>query len=333
MKTLLALCLFWTSFAYSQAVETFFCPVDGKKLLERQKSLIEREDKAILMEAYTLTDMTLVESLCSAKVPVTILLDGKYGVASSSRAVTRIANSKNVVLKIDRGETAHGGISHTKIMIFKGQGVTRTGSGNFTVQSRTRNHEAVYIITAKPISDAHEADFNVHLAHCDEKQAMMVPAMPSPGSSAWQKMLLNPSLLPISDGTPNGYLYVQRGEWQVGFESGGVSYRTTIPDGVISDGTSIPRWVESVSGIERDGLERRASWLHDNGYINQGRLPKLETLTGSGWQSSPHVFSKSEVDQAFKWLLLDSGVSATRAEVMYEAVHLFGGSAWKSHSK
>lgn len=152
------------------------------------------------------------------------------------------------------------------------------------------------------------------------------------GSDPLQNALLQPPLLPIADGSPNGYNYLQRGDWSVEFSIHGQRYRIVIPDGFISDGTTIPRGLWTLAGIERDGLERRASWLHDYLYKNQGNAPRLAVMIAGEWRGVSLSFTKSEADAIFGSLLIESGVTLTRAAIMYAAVLKYGQAAWDSHT-
>lgn len=143
--------------------------------------------------------------------------------------------------------------------------------------------------------------------------------------------LLNPNLAPIADGTPNGWNYIQRGDWVCEFTAHGQRYRVIIPDGFTSDGTSIPRVLWSLAGIERDGLERRASWLHDYLYKNRGSVTRLTVMIAGEWRGVAIAFTRDEVDGIFASLLLDSGVTRTRTAIMWTAVRAEGQKAWDSH--
>ncbi len=155
---------------------------------------------------------------------------------------------------------------------------------------------------------------------------------PLPADPAHDRAGLNPNLAPIADGTPNGFNYLQRGAWPVAFPAHGQLYRVTVPDGFVSDGTSIPRALWSIAGIERDGLERRASWLHDYLYKNHGSVPGLTIFVGGQWRGVTFTFSREEVDGIFAVLLLDCGVTEIRAGIMWTMVRKYGESAWQSHT-
>lgn len=76
------------------------------------------------------------------------------------------------------------------------------------------------------------------------------------------------------------------------------------------DGASIPRigWQLTYTPFHPDVM--LAALVHD-------------------WLYLSHQFSKETADLIFKDLLLESGVSETKAWIMYQAVKLGGGCAWK----
>lgn len=90
----------------------------------------------------------------------------------------------------------------------------------------------------------------------------------------------------------------------------------TLPMGLVVDGASVPRafW----PFMPPDGAHRGGAFLHDYSYILQGHFPDGLILT------------RKETDEAFYNLMLEGGVSPTRAGIAYRAVRCFGQSAWDS---
>jgi hypothetical protein len=316
----------------SDLVTTYFCPSSGDAVSAEQIRLAEAETKGIHLEAYTLTDAPLVQALCDAQkrgTPVTVVLDGVYGVQSSKKALEQLKQA-GVTVRIDAAETDHGGIAHTKVIVFLGQNVGRSGSANFTLQSRKRNHEVVHFFYGGLTPAQLEIDFQNHLAHSKPQTLTIeLPFIPTAQQIARAKR--QPNLLPLENGKPDGYLYLQLGDWEVEFDYKGEHYSLWIPDGFISDGTSIPRWVESLANITPDGLERRASWLHDYLYKHNGRCEHLMKSKDGVQTAVAEPFTKDAADEIFWWMLVDDGCTQRRAAEMFQAVHFFGQSSWDSH--
>ena len=141
-----------------------------------------------------------------------------------------------------------------------------------------------------------------------------------------------PDLRPVPTGIGDSYNYFLYADFSVNFILSDAVYQIVIPRGFVSDGTSIPRVLQSLAGITHDGLERRASWTHDWLYSNLGKVSGVSTIGKDGsWEPSSRVFSRDECDLIFKWLLSDTGTSKDRTNLLYFFVHTFGGIAWASH--
>jgi hypothetical protein len=86
----------------------------------------------------------------------------------------------------------------------------------------------------------------------------------------------------------------------------------TVPRGLLTDLASVPYIARWVPQLDPAGLSRRPALVHDAAYA---RL--------FGW-------SKDKCDQFLRAALLAEGASSRVANVFYDAVHLFGESAWNS---
>jgi hypothetical protein len=144
-----------------------------------------------------------------------------------------------------------------------------------------------------------------------------------------------PDLRPIPAGTgkPDDYLYLTKEDYEFQFKLNGKQYKGIVPAGFISDGTSVPWYLWSVTGLTRDGLERGASWVHDWMYVNDGNVP-LQVLNENGnWENTSLVFNQGDADSLFYYSLLAFNVSATRAKGMFDAVEKYGTTMWNSHKQ
>lgn len=88
-----------------------------------------------------------------------------------------------------------------------------------------------------------------------------------------------------------------------------------VPVGLVVDGASVPRAVWSF--MPPDGLHRAGAFAHDWTYINRGHIDGV-TLT------------REQTDQLFYNLMVEAGVSPSRAGIAYRAVRLAGWRAWDS---
>lgn len=164
--------------------------------------------------------------------------------------------------------------------------------------------------------------------------ALLLPscAIPIMDNVAVSK-IYQPSLKPVRAGiSANAFNYKQVGRWSFQFEIDKVKYRGSVPSGWISDGTSIPQAVWSISGITRDGLERASAWGHDWQYSHVGRVV-LEYYNKSAWVHVDRILSREEADNIFYQGLLKSGVDEKRAKLMFDMVRKFGGHVWDRHLK
>ena len=92
----------------------------------------------------------------------------------------------------------------------------------------------------------------------------------------------------------------------------------TVPAGFQSDGASIPRWAQSISGLTPDGLIRAAALIHDYLYVSKGDL-----------LSQGLVFDRLQTDALFYKIMLEAGVPVMRAKIAYYAVRVAGWYSWE----
>jgi hypothetical protein len=81
----------------------------------------------------------------------------------------------------------------------------------------------------------------------------------------------------------------------------------TVPRGFVSDGASIPKIFWSIIGSPFVGLYLRASIIHDYLYSHQN-----------------YDYTRSQADKIFLEIMLNDGVSKTKAYTMYYIVRVFG---------
>jgi hypothetical protein len=104
------------------------------------------------------------------------------------------------------------------------------------------------------------------------------------------------------------------------------------------DGASVPRFLWTLTGIERDGLQRAAALVHDVMYRYEGRLPEdAQEIWSDGhlkWEPVPEVrWMRAEADALFCRMLREAGVSVLKRRMMYRGVRTFGWVFWKSDRK
>jgi hypothetical protein len=125
-------------------------------------------------------------------------------------------------------------------------------------------------------------------------------------STTPKKVVRQPSLIPI--------LY--EGEERYQLTHNWTVRNHKVPKGLVIDGASVPRIVWSF--MPPDGLHRAGAAWHDWLYINRGTLP-------DGFE-----YDKAYADNEFYNVMVESGVSRTRAGIAYQAVKRFGCKAWGS---
>ena len=102
----------------------------------------------------------------------------------------------------------------------------------------------------------------------------------------------------------------------------GNGYQITAWKGFTYDRASIPKifWVI----IDKDSLSNVAPLFHDLLYRHGGVLPQDRV--------NPYrSFTRDQTDDLFKELMGKCGVDRIRQELAYQAVHRFGGPAWKTN--
>ena len=91
--------------------------------------------------------------------------------------------------------------------------------------------------------------------------------------------------------------------------------RITIPAGYITDDASVPKFLDWVPFLDRQGLSRRPGILHDGIY-------------GLGRERG-----KDFADGILRAACLSEGMSAFQAACYYQGVHLFGTSSWAGDNR
>lgn len=102
----------------------------------------------------------------------------------------------------------------------------------------------------------------------------------------------------------NFWYFIKKGD--------GRERRILVPHGRILDGASVPRLGWTISGILPDGLNRLASFIHDDLYRHRGH----------------GMLNRKQCDWVFFQLLLIKGFSRRRSKVAYWAVRVGGLKAW-----
>ena len=103
----------------------------------------------------------------------------------------------------------------------------------------------------------------------------------------------------------------------------GTTYKLVCPEGMRTDGASIPRFFWRVVGTPIASKYVKAAVIHDAGYSN-----KLEWAYKEDGEWVVEDHTRKEVDQLFLALLKDLQVSWWRRNAMYLAVRWFGARNW-----
>lgn len=144
------------------------------------------------------------------------------------------------------------------------------------------------------------------------------------------KRATQPDIRPVPTEIVDDFNYRLEQAWYFYFTLDGVEYRDKVPEGWLTDGTSVPRSIWSFFGITRDGLERGASWGHDWLYTNRGTV-YCERIVNDEWVPVYLKLDREDVDNIFYQTLMDLKLSEKRAHLMFNGVRKFGGHAWESH--
>ena len=84
----------------------------------------------------------------------------------------------------------------------------------------------------------------------------------------------------------------------------------TVPGGFISDDASIPKFLDWIPFLDRQGLSRRPGLMHDAIY-------SIGRSKGKAW-----------ADMMLEQFCLAEGMSSFGAHCIYQGVNLFGASSW-----
>jgi hypothetical protein len=86
--------------------------------------------------------------------------------------------------------------------------------------------------------------------------------------------------------------------------------RIEVPVGFRTDLASIPRMLRNLPALDPDGKSRRPAVVHD-------------------WLYAWQALGKDRADDFLRYAMIAEGVPHVDAETIYEAVHLFGETAYK----
>ncbi len=86
--------------------------------------------------------------------------------------------------------------------------------------------------------------------------------------------------------------------------------RIEVPVGFRTDLASIPRMLRNLPALDPNGKSRRPAVVHD-------------------WLYAWQALGKDRADEFLRYAMIAEGVVHVDAETIYEAVHLFGATAWK----
>lgn len=138
--------------------------------------------------------------------------------------------------------------------------------------------------------------------------------------------------------TRQGWAYRLNTPYPYEWVADGVRRRLVIAAGFEYDGASVPRPLWTLTGIERDGLQRAAALVHDVHYRNGGWLGN--GITQAIWSDGAQIWetvepsedcrwTRADVDALFCRMLREAGVSMLKRRMMYRGVRVFGWMFWK----
>lgn len=110
-----------------------------------------------------------------------------------------------------------------------------------------------------------------------------------------------------------GSVYRLTRDWRIsGMLPDGTVYKITIRAGFEFDGCSIPRSLWRLCG-------------------HPCEVPRVAAALAHDWLYTAHLTDRKMADQIYRVICLAVKMSKARATIEYDALRLFGGSAWKSH--
>ncbi len=143
---------------------------------------------------------------------------------------------------------------------------------------------------------------------------------------------------PNNNPTPSN-TYILREDYAYVWEKDGEYHRIVVLKGFVYDGTSVPRFAWTISGITPDGPERAASLVHDALYVLKGNLDQPGNIIAEqytwnpeqeGWEDArDYRWTRKEADRLFGRMLREIGVPKIRRRLAFLAVHLLGWTRWR----
>lgn len=109
-------------------------------------------------------------------------------------------------------------------------------------------------------------------------------------------------------------------------DSGGRPWYVT--EGRTSDGASIPRIAWPIVGGPYNGLHRDAALVHDEAYACCGVM-----VSPDGDLTKSHAFTRYDADRALLEGMVLRGVPLITRRLIYSAVRMFGGIAWRRNCR
>jgi Phosphatidylserine/phosphatidylglycerophosphate/cardiolipin synthases and related enzymes len=140
-------------------LQTCFTP--GAKCAPMLISIIAKAKRSIFVQAYSFTSKPIATALIDAQkrgVSVTVVQDEKS--AKGVGAQTQALKTGGVTVLLDG---AHA-ISHNKVMVID-EGITVTGSYNFTASAESKNAENLNIIYDESTAQMFLANIKKHVEH------------------------------------------------------------------------------------------------------------------------------------------------------------------------
>ena len=143
-------------------------------------------------------------------------------------------------------------------------------------------------------------------------------------------MIKQPSNFPVTDKIwelsqdwSHEWLNEERKRWE----------RVNIQQGYRCDMASVPRMLRNVTGVEKDGLIRGPSYIHDLIYEHKGIMPPgtFQYRLDDVWHDVQERVSRKEADLLFLQMMKEAGMSAYRRRLAYTAVRWFGRRAWNDN--
>lgn len=120
------------------------------------------------------------------------------------------------------------------------------------------------------------------------------------------------------------WLYELKAPYVRAFFHDGHWYMVKVPEGYRFDGASYSRF-----WFGRDGLHRAAVLWHDYCHEHRGAIPRLKAKANKSWVVSAKAFSRNEMNQIFRNMMIEDRVPNYVLRIPYKAVQALDWIWWR----